>query len=320
MKRKRPEGESWYQFVDAWHSTDHDGKVFLADKWGVGYDTAKHWISDTGSARKEVKKEYNLTKEVPPFSAEPLEINTGRDMVTFAVIGDTHNPHQDNKTVELINKFLTDIQPDYLVYNGDINDFYQVSVFDKDPNRLGRLQDDLDVTTAMFDEHSRLLPDTKKIFVEGTHEHRWFKYLRQNAPALAHLRSTSISELYRLSEFDMTYVPFEQGILINNSFLILHGDVVSKHSSYTAKRQHESNGGNGMCNHTHRGGSYYLRDRFGTWGWWENFCLCSLNPDWISFPNWCQGFSLVHFKEERFWVEQVPIVGHAFIYGGELYE
>jgi len=95
---------------------------------------------------------------------------------------------------------------------------------------------------------------------------------------------------------------------------------VSIHPAYTAKRHYERSGGFGMCNHTDRGGSFYMRDRVGMWGWWENFCTCTLDPDWIKNPNWQQGFTLVHFVGRRFWVEQIPIVGHSLMYGGKVYK
>jgi len=319
MKRLRPEGKEWEAFVDAWYLADHDGKLNLSTYYGVSYDTSKHWVSDTGATRKQVEDEPSFQTKMTHTNL-PLRLNTGSDMTTFAVLGDTHNPYQDNETLANVEQFLEEIQPNYLVYNGDLNDFYQVSVFDKDPSRLGSLQSDLDVTTRMFERHSNMLPNTKKLFVEGTHEHRWFKYLRLHAPALANLDGTSVTELYKLKEFDITYVPFEQGVLINGVFLLLHGDIISSHSSYTAKRHYEKHGGSGMCNHTHRGGSFYKRDRFGIWGWWENFCLCNLNPDWIQNPDWQQGFSLIHFTvHKRFWVESIPIINHKFLYGGKVY-
>ncbi len=317
--KKRPEGEELEKFIEEWYASNHKDKVALAWRYDLTYDSAKHIISEGGHTRKQVKDEPSFLLESPRVNV-PLRLNTGSNMVTFAIIGDTHNPYQDDETLANVERFLTETQPDYLVYNGDINDFYQVSVFDKDPSRLGSLQSDLNITTAMFERHGEIMPNTKKLFIAGTHENRWFKYLRLHAPALANLDGTNVTELYKLKKFDITYVPFEQGILINGVFLLLHGDIVSAYSSYTAKRHYEKHGGSGMCNHTHRGGSYYKRDRFGIWGWWENFCLCNLNPDWCQNPDWTQGFSLVHFKGNRFWVEQIPIIDSTFIYGGKVYK
>uniref|UniRef100_A0A6M3IRM6 Calcineurin-like phosphoesterase domain-containing protein n=1 Tax=viral metagenome TaxID=1070528 RepID=A0A6M3IRM6_9ZZZZ len=319
-KRKRPEGEEFEDFCKQWDENDHEHKIRLAADYGVTYDTMKHWRSESEvPTRKQVKTIFSPPVK-PPKVNVPLLFKTKSGISTAAIIGDTHNPYQDVEVIEVVENFLEQIQPDYLFYNGDINDFYQVSVFAKDPSRLGELQSDIDTTTAMFDRHSTAMPNTQKIFIEGTHENRWFKYLQDKAPAVSKLRSTNISELYKLEEFNISYVPFERGVLVNGVFLILHGDIVSVYSSYTAKRHFEKNGGSGMCNHTHRGGSFYKRDRFGMWGWWENFCLCSLNPDWIQNPNWQQGFSLVHFSDSgRFWVEQIPIVDNKFIYGGKIY-
>jgi hypothetical protein len=82
----------------------------------------------------------------------------------------------------------------------------------------------------------------------------------------------------------------------------------------------EKHGGCGLCAHSHRIGEYLKRNRFGTWGWWEGGCLCDLNPDYVTNPDWHQGFTLVHFKGKRFWVEQMVITGHTLMYGSKIYE
>ena len=251
----------------------------------------------------------------------PLRLNLREGMKTIAVVGDQHKPFDDKRTLDIIDEFLQELQPDYLIYNGDLCDFYQVSVFAKDPARLGYLQRDINKVKLTFAKHEVILPNTVKIMTGGTHEFRFEKFLWSKASELSSLHCLSIQELYHLKEYNIQYIPFEKGLLINGVFLILHGNVVSIHSAYSAKRLYEKHGGCGITNHTHRGGSFYKRDRFGTWGWWENFCTCSLNPDWIQNPNWQQGFSLVHFTDhKRFWVEQIPIIDHSFLYGGRVYK
>ena len=314
----KPNGEQLQLWCRNWDKATHDEKVAMATESGITYESARHWRSDSGLPKQVEEKltySWQTSSETKPVS---LTTTTGVYQ-TAAIIGDPHIPEHDSETLTNVEEFLYEQQPDYLFYNGDMMDFYQVSVFDKDPARLGTMQNDLDETTSMFDRHSDGLPQTKKVFVGGTHENRWFKYLRQHAPALANLKSTNVEELYKLKEHDITYVPFEVGVLVNKTFLILHGDIVSKHSSYTAKMQSDNHGGSGICNHTHRMGSYYKRNVFGFYGWWENGCLCKLNPDWLKNPNWMQGFSLVHFKDDRYWVEQIPIINHKFMYGGKVY-
>jgi len=237
----------------------------------------------------------------------------------MAILCDPHNPYHDKETMRAVNPFLKELQPNYLVYNGDVNDFYQISSFDKNPDRINRMQEDLDSTTAMFGLHRNLMPNTVMIEVDGNHEDRLRRFLWSSAVQFASLRALQLEQLLRLDDYEISHVPYEEGLMVNDIFLVIHGDLSSKESGYTAKRMREKHGGNGLCGHCHKGGSSYKRDRFGIWGWWEGFCLCDLYPDWIKNPNWMQGLSLVHFKGKRFWVEQIPIIDHAFMYGGKLY-
>lgn len=317
--RKKPEGKEWEDFVDKWYGSNHIAKVNLAREQDVTYEVAKHWISESGATRHRTipTPVVNLYGD---RQNTPSSLTTKPGVSRAVVLGDTHSPYQDNEVVEGVEHFLGEIKPDYLFYNGDLNDFYQVSDFSKDPARLAYLQDDIDVTTSMFKRHRDLLPEAKLVFIEGTHENRWFKYLQDKAPAVSKLRGSSIPALYNLKGLGIEHALFERGVLVNQTFLIIHGDIVSKHSGATAKAHYEKNGGSGICNHTHRLGSFFHRSRFGTFGWWENGCLCQLNPDWVINPNWQQGFSVISFEDTgRFFVEQVPIIDGRFIYGGKLY-
>lgn len=270
MQRKRPEGALWLEFLRKWKEGSHDEKVKLCEMFGVSYGSGKHWVSDYKEGAKEDVKDSLL----PLGDNKPVALTLTKPHQVIAIIGDTHNPYEDKKVVALIGKFLAEkVKPDYLIYNGDINDFYQVSDFAKDPKRLGHLQEDLDSTKGMLKWFNDILPETKKILIEGTHEFRWQKFLQKTAPAVSGLECCSIKELYELDSMGIALIPYERGLLINDVFLVLHGDIASKYSAMSARNQFEKNGGNGMCNHTHRGGSFYKRDRFGFWGWWENFCV-----------------------------------------------
>jgi len=291
------------------------------EKWTnqFGYGNKKNFISSMRDVYG-IRRVENANEGWEPASINvPLKVETTEGKGTVAVINDTHNPYQDQITLDLVENFLYELQPQFLIYDGDTNDFYPISPFDKNPNRIDSLQSDIDNTVAMFRRHKRGLPKTKRILIDGNHEDRLRRFLWTKAPQLESLRCLKFEELFELDELGIEHIAYEQGLMINDSFLILHSDIASIHSGYTAKRLYEKHGGCGIGGHCHRGGSFYKRDRFGTWGWWENFCLCHLNPDWIKNPNWEQGFSLVHFIGKRFWVEQIPIIDHEFLYGGKLY-
>lgn len=317
MNRKRPEGVEWDSFKESWSSNNHLGKVSLCETYGISYDMGKHWYSDF--SKTEIPKVF--TDAFPDSISSPLTLKIKEGVKTIAVLGDFHFPYHDIRVINEVCKFLNqEVNPDYLIYNGDIVDFYQVSDFAKDPKRLGQLQEDIDIAKNYFQQFNDALPNTQKILLDGTHEFRWEKYLQKHAPAVAGLNCLTIEQLYGLKEFNIGHIGYERGLLINEVFLILHGDIAQSSSAYTAKAHLDKKGGSGICNHTHRLGSCFKRDRFGTRAWWENGCLCTLNPDWLQNPDWQQGFSLLHFSSSnRFWVEQIPIIDKKFMYGGKVF-
>ena len=238
---------------------------------------------------------------------------------TAVVLNDTHNPFQDQRALREVELFLAELQPDMIVYAGDMSDFYALSKFDKNPSRADKLQEDLNSTAELFKRQRTLLPNTRMIFIPGNHEDRLRRHLWSQSPGLNSLDCLTIEGLYKLEDNGVESVEYEEGLLINGVFWITHGDLIRAHAGYTAKGMSDKHGGCGIHGHSHRLGSYYKRDRFGIYGWWENGALCKLDPDWISFPNWQQGFSLVHFTKERFWVEQCQIINRKFLYAGKLY-
>ena len=236
-----------------------------------------------------------------------------------AILSDTHNPFQDQRALREVELFLSVLQPDMVVYPGDLNDFYQISRFNKNPERVNHLQKDLDSTSNMFKRHRLLLPNARMIQLDGNHEDRLRKFLWRDSSALESLRCLKVENLFELGDSGVEHVPYEEGVLVNDVFMITHGDIVRAHAGYTAKGMSDKHGGCGIHGHSHRLGSYYKRDRFGIYGWWENGCLCNLDPDWIMNPNWQQGFSLVHFTPNRFWVESIQIINKKFLYGGTVW-
>ena len=238
---------------------------------------------------------------------------------TIAVLNDTHNPYQDQRVLREVELFLGELQPELVIYAGDMGDFYQLSKFNKNPERADKLQSDLNSTAGLFKRQRDLLPNSRMVFELGNHEDRLKRFLWGNSPALESLKCLTVEELYKLKDSGVECVDYEDGVLINKVFMITHSDIIRAHSGFTAKGMSDKHGGSGIHGHSHRLGSYYKRNRFGIYGWWENGCLCTLDPDWIQNPNWQQGFSLVHFKGDRFWVEQIQIINRKFMYGGEVY-
>lgn len=68
--KKKPEGDLWQGFVDNWYASNHEAKIAIAKWFGVSYETARHWISDSGATRKPVISNRMTVPEL--LSIQPL--------------------------------------------------------------------------------------------------------------------------------------------------------------------------------------------------------------------------------------------------------
>uniref|UniRef100_A0A6M3KW26 Putative RNase_H superfamily protein n=1 Tax=viral metagenome TaxID=1070528 RepID=A0A6M3KW26_9ZZZZ len=80
MKRLKPTGKEFDDFVDEWYRRGHDGKIYLAESHGVKYNTARHWVCDEGVSRKE-KEAPRMTVTVPELMGMKTFVNL--DFVFF---------------------------------------------------------------------------------------------------------------------------------------------------------------------------------------------------------------------------------------------
>ncbi len=246
------------------------------------------------------------------------KLNAGNSVHCFWQ--DFHKPFEDKNAISVAEKLIKDIQPDYIHDLGDIIDFYAISKFDKKPWLVANMQSELDLVAAMFKYHATIFNRSKIIYHLGNHEDRLRRYLWSIAKELSQLRCLELPSLLNLKELGIDVIDYEDGVLINDLFLAVHGNIVRKNSGYTARGMMEKHGGSGIAGHSHRLGSHYKRDRFGEYGWWENGCLCDLDPDYVQQPDWQQGISVAEFLNGRFFVEQIPIIKGKCVYGGKVFE
>lgn len=243
-----------------------------------------------------------------------------------AVLSDLHVPYHDRWALELVCKILEVVKPTRCVVAGDALDCYQLSAYDKNPDRAeDRFQEELDTNCRYFRLIKSAAPaDCEWDFVPGNHEDRLRRFLWRN-PALYGLRALDLRELMSLTELGFTYHEYEVE-LVPKQLVVKHGRYVSRHSAFSGKAEleHEKHSISTITGHTHRLGSHYVRTRRGMVAAWENGCLCSLEPEYIPNPNWQHGFSLVtHNGKDSFQVEQIPLLGEkkrkkAYVWGQEV--
>ena len=233
------------------------------------------------------------------------------------IVADFHVPFHDKRLFELLLKFAAYYKPKKIFLPGDLIDCYTVSSFSKDPVRAGSLQKELDVARVMLGELHKVCKDIT--FIEGNHEYRVVTHLRKN-PQLYGLDCLSTESLLRLESRGIKSYSYMHAPIRHHGFLITHGHVVRKYSGWTAKAMYEKYGGSGVCGHSHRGGNFIKRNMFGVFAWYENMCMCDLEPEYLDFADWQQGWCVAHFTEGgRFHVDQIPVVKYKFIYDNRMF-
>jgi UDP-2,3-diacylglucosamine pyrophosphatase LpxH len=221
--------------------------------------------------------------------------------------------------LKLAMNFIKEHQPGRIHLLGDIVDMYNVSRFDKDPTRGKNLQEELDITRTWLTELRAIAPKSQIIFSEGNHEYRLKKYLMSEAKALAGLRCLSLDTLLDFDKLKIRWQAHDRPYKVGQ-LLFTHGTYVSKWSGYSAKRHFEKYGCCTIHGHTHRLGSFYHTVIGDTYGAWENGCLCEMNPDYMTVPNWQQGWSVAWIeKNGSFHIEQVPVIHGQYNYHGKVY-
>lgn len=245
------------------------------------------------------------------------------------VVSDIHAPYQDNKAVQIAQNITEELQPDIFVANGDIVDGYPISRFLKDPTRIEGLQEELDTAKRILEGFKNASPKTKRYMTEGNHEARLHKTIAtMDGPARELARLENFQEamswrsLLNLGPLGYKWVgeSDQPATDIIPHFLVKHGSVVRKFSGYTAKGEYDNYHRSGTSGHTHRLSHYFQTNLGVTHQWVETGCLCSLQPDYIRYPNWQQGFAVFTWYGKSLpHVELVHIQNGRAIFRGKVF-
>lgn len=230
-------------------------------------------------------------------------------------LSDAHTPFQDKRTIKAVIAFLRNEQPDYVIFGGDMIDFYSISRFDKDPDRTMNLQQELDVTRELLEQIVAASPDSKFIYVPGNHEYRLTKYLWTHEE-IASLRALELPNLLGLKELGIEYMDE----WMYKEFLFKHGDYTNK---YHANKELDVEGISGMSGHNHRNQIMSKTTRQGQLTWYSVGHLADVDQaDYIKNPNWQQGIAMIYIRKNTkdVHVQLIEIHNHRFVYNGVEYQ
>lgn len=232
-------------------------------------------------------------------------------MIKIITLGDMHVPFEDKEAVKCAFAFCKQQQPAIIITH-EWHDFYPISRFNKDPRRINDLQLEIDKVGEYFKKLRKLCPDSTIIFLESNHLRRLKRFLWGVSPALVSLRCLAIKNLLEIKKYN---VKFGKNFTFRE-VLFKHGDVIRRHSAYTARAEFEREGMSTMTGHTHRLGQGYYTRRGGVYTSNECGCLCDLSPEWFEgVPDWQQGIGMALFEGTHYRLMGLPIIDRDIMWG-----
>jgi predicted phosphodiesterase len=237
-------------------------------------------------------------------------------MQTYVVLNDIQMPYQDDQVLRLVIPFVQALKPHGVILNGDIVDAYPISDFDRNPADAHSLKDEAQLAGKLME---RFKDVPVKWWIGGNHEDRVRRYLWKRAPDFEGVADLSFPQLFHLSDHGFKWLEYGDHLMLGK-LLVTHGTMVRSVSGMSGRAHFDKYGTSVLIGHTHRLGVFYRRNVRGVHAAYENGCLCSLKPEYITHPDWQQGFAVVHVDEANgfFNVQQIPILERrCFFYGGE---
>jgi hypothetical protein len=229
----------------------------------------------------------------------------------WVIVGDTQVPFHYAPAVELAAQIIEEVNPDHLVYNGDMIDFWSISKHQ--PNRSTilqalSLQEEVDRTIAIQDKLGRGIHSTcKKHNIDGNHEDRLERFLGYGeSKVLGSLRMLRMENVFRYEDRGFaSYRPYGEGIWITDNLFVYHGQFVSPVPGSSVKKEIDAIGASVIMNHVHRRSDIRFRQGNHEWRGIENGCLCQLASSYSVMTNWAHALTVVEKYDNRHWDAQV---------------
>lgn len=139
------------------------------------------------------------------------------------IIPDCHIPFEDKRAYELMLKVGQSVNPKEIVLLGDYADFWDVSSHGKEPNIGAKLLDEVEIVISRLEELKQLFPTAKIVYIEGNHEYRLGRYIRDKASELFGL--VDVPKLLQLDRLGINFIPYGP----NQKHNVLDGKLMARH-------------------------------------------------------------------------------------------
>lgn len=245
-------------------------------------------------------------------------------MQRTALLYDVHAPYHDKAAYYMALDYLRNLKPkvDRLVLGGDFVDFHKISFWKGDPDRM-TFEDEVAEANDMLKELRQMWYRTPIDYLEGNHEQRLFRYIKDKAPDLAF--RNRIDDVLSLKHRRIKYISniiracSNKPIYNLGKLFVLHGHEkkVSWGAINLARLYYAKCKTNIIIGHHHRSDYALVRKLDGLYeGAWSVGTLGKLTEPYSPINDWNHGFAYVDtFDNGMFEVHNKIIIEGRIING-----
>ena len=323
----------------------------LEEKFGSFREFKRSFADETVEARRSFEKDIVKSKTKDSLEKKFSDNCSGLDKKyikkkrsdyhQLIVAGDFHDIYVDDFALRVFLETCKERQPDYINLAGDVMDFYELSTFDKSPNRIFKLQEQIDfVISKILRPVRAACPNAQIDYIIGNHEYRLIRFLMTQGSALASLKCLNLGELLRLDELKINLIilsPFSKldddsrnYKVYDDFYVVTHGTATNTNHSGKELNRWKMSGCSGHVHHRQKSTVPYIMAQSATHlnkelDWISFGCMCkpSAGEGYIKdLVRWQQGFNIVHlFPDTQTHInEYIEIKNGVSVVGSKVYK
>lgn len=270
--------------------------------------------SRTNAPGKKFREEHNLQGYMekhgdlfadvpePALFKKKIPYHVPSTITNMLMLYDVHVPYHNKEAVQLALHYGLDHEVDCIFFGGDFLDMYGVSKYEKERGAW-EPEDEICAFLELIGLIRKHFGDIPIILLEGNHETRFTRYLKQNAPAILGMVCNTLQDILLQELTNVTYL--DEKRLVKFSHLnIMHGHEFSISGDNPAKMLLRKRMGCCMAGHLHVTDYYDHRTIEGkTIGAWMVAGLLDIDSHWSPqvYNKWQNGFARVTRTDDNEW-------------------
>lgn len=244
---------------------------------------------------------------------EPFPLATRRNLI----LSDLHIPFHDSRAIHAIIRNAEKWNPDCILLNGDVCDFFSISRFDKNPSKSA-LKTEIDLTRQFLGWLRQKFPRARIVYKFGNHDEWFAKYIWRKAPELWGLAQVELPHILTQAVGAQPAIGGLEFLTNQEKITAGHLDILHGHELGKGSIAPPVNPARGfflktlectLAGHLHRTSTHHERSSKGTnIACWSTGCLCGLWPDYAKINKWDQSAARVDLSGSDFSVTPLRVI------------